>query len=104
MRTFQIWGSFVKGDKERLTTVSMFQKDQLMGDGTKMLDFEQRFAEEDGEKLVLLREFDVPHRGILDEDEEDEQAFEFARAVYNAYLDGWWHITQEDPHGHGKNE
>ncbi len=102
MSVFQIWGQFTKDDpdQESPTTVSMFKKGQLMGNGQAMEDFEREYATNDGEVLVLLREFEIESEALPSETVE----FEMARAVYNAFMDGWWHIIQKDPHGHGKNE
>lgn len=96
MSTYQIWGSFSRDDdgREFPTTVSLFEKGQLMGDGaTTMLDFERKFAAEDGEDLVLLKEFD-PVPGVW---LSKEAELEVARQIFDSFMDGWWQITEEDP-------
>lgn len=94
MTVYQIWGSFSKDDEDREspTTVSMFERDQMMGDGTtRMLDFERQFAAEDGEDLVLLKEFQPAPEVWLTKDAE----LEVARQVFNVFMDGWWQITED---------
>jgi hypothetical protein len=90
VRTYQIWGSFTKEDVDREfpTTVSMFKRDQLMGDGkTRMVDWERDFAVLEGEDLVLLKEFEVVPDVLLDEPAEAA----IARQIFDTYMEGWWH-------------
>lgn len=102
MTVYQIWGSFVKGDRDREhpTTVSMFEKDQLMGDREKtMLEFEQEFSTLEGEDLVLLKEFQPAPEVWLTKDAE----LEVARQIFDTFMDGWWRMTADDRGRHDRS-
>lgn len=93
----QVWGNFAKDDRDREypTTVSVFRKDQLMGDGhTRQVDFEREFATSEGEDFVLLREFEVDVTTLRElSDEELEQ--HITRGLFNSFMEGWWKSTKE---------
>lgn len=87
MKTFQIWGNFPRGDREHITTASLFAKGQLMADEeTSLEQFERDFAESEDEDFVLMREF-------------ESETFEVANEICRAYLDGWHNVIHKEKHG-----
>jgi hypothetical protein len=92
---FQIWGSFDPEDEDLdfPSTASCFKVGQTMPDGKLMLDFERAFAEEDGEVLKLLHEFE-PDAEYFPTDDLQERA---AGEAFKAFMTGWLRFSQGEP-------
>ena len=104
MSTWQIWANIStgKGGDPWVSTTSLFKKGQLMGDGvTTMEDFERKFAEEEGDRFVLLKEFTLtdwwfaePRPDVNGDLIEPELMV--AREIYEMFGVGL-HFDPEDP-------
>jgi hypothetical protein len=98
---FQIWGSFAKGDPDHPTTTSTFRKGQTNGPGGKTMEqLEREFADEEGEELVLMYEFD-PIQRLADRDVHEHHPSEsmenaMAFMVAEAFMAGWFRDRKED--------
>lgn len=100
MSVFQIWGSFLTDDHEYPTTVSTFRKGQLMSNGVSMEQFEREFAEEDGEELVLLYEFDpiqfLADREVYEHLPSESMESAIANMVSLAFMEGWFRRKDDE--------
>ncbi len=89
---FEIWGSFKPDDTalDDPSTASCFSVGQKLPDGQLMLDFEKAFAEEDGEVMRLLHEFEPDLEYFPTEDLQEMVAGE----AFKAFMAGWLRYSQ----------
>lgn len=82
---FQIWGTFTT-DRD-VTTSSLYLKGATYSDGSSMEDSDRKLAEEDGETLELMCEFELPDLPY----DSDEQIWEVIRLVDKMFWKGWFY-------------